>query len=317
MKRVGAEYIIAGLALLAVAVMVSWWAVLAHRLVATTIDLRQQLHLAQTGTTVDLSTQHDRMRLMVVSEFGAIALALGLAIAALLYVTRQRSLANLKMERLLQFTSHELKTPIAGVRALLQTLGLDALPAEKKAEFIRRGIAETDRLEHLAEAILTWQRSVAHVDQLAPVPVDGCRLVTEVLAHRELTGVSEQVTVGQLAQAVVVADGDAFRVILENLLDNARKYGAGKTWLDATVDGERWHLSVRDQGDGFGMKDAQQLFDPFRRHRHEGVTHGSGLGLYLARQLARRMRGDVTAISEGPGRGATFTISLPREVASG
>ncbi|MCA2978225.1 MAG: HAMP domain-containing histidine kinase [Myxococcaceae bacterium] len=306
-----AEYVVAGGALAAVALMVSWWAVLARRLVHTTIELEQQLHLAKTGTPIDLTDQAFRMNLMVVTEFGAIAISLASAIGALLYVARQRSLANVRMERLLQFTSHELKTPIAGVRALLQTLAMGAVPEARKAEFIERGVQEVDRLEHLAETILAWQRSVASSDRLSPSALDARRLVEQVLEHRAQTGVKETVEVRMLETATVLADSDAFRVILENLLDNARKYGGGTTEVRGTVSGQQWQLSVRDGGAGFPSAEAERLFDPFKRHDHDGVTHGSGLGLFISRQLAKRMQGDLTARSEGPGRGAVFTVTLP------
>ncbi len=307
------EYLVAGVALAAVALMVSWWAVLARRLVHGTIELQQQLHVLKTGTTIDLSEQSNRMNLMVLTEFGAIAISLASAIGALVYVARQRSLANLRMERLLQFTSHELKTPIAGVRALLQTLELGAVPEDRKPEFIKRGLREVDRLEHLAETILAWQRSVATVSRLQPIAVDARRLVEQVLEHRAETGVREVVEIVSLENAVVLADSHAFRVILENLLDNASKYGGGKTEVGAKVSGVAWQLSIRDGGDGFPSEEAERLFDPFNRHTHEGLTHGSGLGLFISRQLARRMHGALTAHSEGPGRGAVFTVSLPVE----
>jgi signal transduction histidine kinase len=313
-----AEYVVAGVAMAAVTLMVSWWAVLARRLVNTTIELQQELHLARTGSPIDLSEQASRMNLMVITEFGAIAISLASAIGALLYVARQRSLANVRMERLLQFTSHELKTPIAGVRALLQTLGMGAVPEARKAEFLKRGLQEVDRLEHLAETILAWQRSVAQTERLAPSALDARRLVEQVLEHRAQTGVQETVEVSELQTAMVLADSDAFRVILENLLDNARKYGGGKTEVKGTVTGQQWELTIRDGGNGFPNEEAERLFDPFKRHTHEGMTHGSGLGLFISKQLARRMRGDLTARSEGPGRGAVFTVTLPMgEVAHG
>lgn len=310
------EYVVAGVGLATVGLMVSWWAVLARRLVQTTIELQQELHLARTGTNLDLSDQAFRLNLMVLTEFGAIAIALASAIGALWYVARQRSLSSVRMERLLQFTSHELKTPIAGVRALLQTLGMGAVPEARKKEFLERGLHEVDRLEHLAETILAWQRSVAAADRVTRTPVDAKRLLEQVLEHRARTGVQETVELIEVEDATVLADGDAFRVILENLLDNAKKYGGGRTEVSAARDGGAWVLSIRDGGNGFPQADAEQLFDPFKRHKHEGMTHGSGLGLFISRQLARRMRGELTARSEGPGRGAVFMVTLPVQEAS-
>jgi two-component system, OmpR family, sensor histidine kinase BaeS len=275
------------------------------------LRLEEQLHLLQTGERLDLAARSARVDVMVLGEFSALAICLALAVGVLLYIASQRALAQVRMERLLQFTSHELKTPIAGVRALLQTLELGALPVDRQKEFLKRGLHEIDRLEHLAETILMWQRSVASVNTLTSAAVDARRLVEEVLEHRMRTGVAEKLEVSTLASATVLADGDAFRVILENLLDNARKYGGGTTALKAELTPGAWQLSVSDGGQGFPSSEASQLFDPFKRHEHQGMTHGSGLGLYISRQLALRMHGELTAHSDGPGRGATFTVSLP------
>jgi two-component system CheB/CheR fusion protein len=232
------------------------------------------------------------------------------AIGALVYIARQRSLAQRRMERLLQFTSHELKTPISGVRALLQSLGLGSLPEERKAEFLKRGLLEVDRLEHLTETILAWQRSLASEGRVAPAAHEASSLVNQILEHRSRTGVTETLDVKPVAPAQVLVDADAFRVILENLLDNAHKYGGGRAEVFSEVRGREWALSVKDGGQGFAASQAENLFDPFRRQKHEGVTHGSGLGLYLSRQLAQRMNGRLTASSEGPGRGSIFTVTL-------
>jgi signal transduction histidine kinase len=136
-------------------------------------------------------------------------------------------------------------------------------------------------------------------------------LVQEVLAHRATAGISESIVREHIAPATVRADRDAVRVIIENLLDNARKYGGARMRIRAECSVDRWALSVSDAGSGFAPRDADALFDPFARNSRTGATHGSGLGLTISRQLARKMGGDLEASSEGPGQGATFTLSLP------
>jgi signal transduction histidine kinase len=214
------------------------------------------------------------------------------------------------MEQLLRLTSHELKTPIAGVRALLQSLELGSVPPEQQKLLTQMGIAECDRLEHLAETVLAYQRAV--VREQKDLEVHGAaQLVDEVLEHRQRTRVQETVVKSELASATVRVDRDAFRVIFENLLDNARKYGGGQSEVRARLDGRRWQLEVSDKGQGFPPQDAERIFDPFKREKTTSVNHGSGLGLSIARQLARQMGGDLTAKSGGPQTGATFVLALP------
>jgi two-component system sensor histidine kinase MprB len=215
------------------------------------------------------------------------------------------------MERLLQFTSHELKTPIAGVRALLQTLAQDRVPADMRGELLSDGVAACDRLEHLAETILAYQRAVVAPVVLAPRDAPG--LVEEVLAHRRHSMPGEDLEV-RLEPAHVLAEPDAVRVVLENLLDNARKYGGRHVRVEGRATPAGWDLRVTDDGPGFAPAEAERLFDPFARRSGDGVTHGAGLGLFLSRQLARDLGGDLRAESAGPGAGATFTLSLRRAV---
>jgi two-component system sensor histidine kinase TctE len=300
---------VATLAVAVLALMVSWWAVLAVRLVNRSVELEEQLQFLKTGQQVDLAGESSRLNFMVLTEFSVIVVALIVAVAVLLSFARQRRLGQIRMERLLQFTSHELKTPIAGVRALLQSLGGGAIPEDRRGEFIQRGLVEVDRLEHLAETILAWQRSVMATEAPKVSPLDGKKLVEDVLTHRKSTNVQEEVALDSLPEATVSVDADAFRVIFENLLDNARKYGGGKSHVSAQVEGGLWRVRVKDFGPGFPPSESARLFDPFRRSTHEGMTHGSGLGLFIAKQLALRMRGDLTASSSASG--AEFCISLP------
>jgi signal transduction histidine kinase len=233
------------------------------------------------------------------------------SVIVLFLLVRRHRQARDRMERLLQFTSHELKTPIAGVRGLLQTLARNRVPEDARAGLLDEGVAACDRLEHLAETILAYQRAVA--SEGPPVVVRSDTLLDGVLAHRRRTLADEGIEAAGAEVAHLRVDVDAFRVVMENLLDNARKYGGGRTTVQTRLDGPTWSVSVRDEGQGFQAADAERLFEPFARggNRGEAITHGSGLGLYLSRQLARRWGGDLCAESEGPGRGATFRLRVP------
>jgi signal transduction histidine kinase len=229
---------------------------------------------------------------------------------ALFGIARRARAQRQRMERVLQFTSHELKTPIAGVRALLQSLALGTVPDAVRAELLTQGVAECDRLEHLAETILAYQRSVADKRRCERLRADV--LIDEVVSHRRLTTQGELIAVEASPNDApdVWVDRDAFRIILENLLDNARKYGRGTARVTFRRERHALFLQVRDEGEGFEPADAERLFDPFTPRRSTGVTHGSGLGLSISRQLAREMGGDLIAESPGVGKGSTFTFVL-------
>ena len=113
-------------------------------------------------------------------------------------------------------------------------------------------------------------------------------------------------------QVPIWLDGDPVRLgqIASNLLNNAAHYTerGGRIWLGAEVRGDRVMLSVRDTGIGFAPEAAAGFFDLFHRGSR---SKGLGMGLTIARRLAEMHGGTIRASSEGPGRGACFTLDLP------
>lgn len=305
-------------AVVVIAVLLVWWAVFANRL----IDERAALGAAFARATVtdpvrlaaELAHQEAvaaRQRTMILGEGSAFGALLLVCVGVLFFVARDARQATHRLVRLLQFTTHELKTPIAGVRALLQSLQLGSIPADARARFLDQGLLECNRLEHLTETILAFQRATSR-SQLRCAATSSEVLVVDVLEHRRRTFGAEDVARAATSPSDIVVDKDAFRVVLENLLDNARKYGGGRVVMQEALGGARWRLEVKDFGEGFEPEEAERLFEPFERDTREGVaTHGSGLGLYISRQLVREMGGELTAKSDGRGKGAAFCLELP------
>jgi signal transduction histidine kinase len=307
-----------GGAVVVIATLLVWWAVFANRLIDERADLaREHVALtvadaaARTDAIARLDDEVGRQKLMINSEGGLFGVMLLVLTGTLFVVARRRRQSSQRIVRLLQFTTHELKTPIAGVRALLQSLQLGSIPPEMQKRLLESGLLETNRLEHLAETILAFQRAASQ-SHLKPVRASSAQLIDDVIAHRKTTFGADEIVRGEAAtHAEVLADRDAFRVVFENLLDNARKYGGGKVELSTSVHDAKFRIEVRDHGLGFDPGDAARLFEPFERDTTEGVAHGSGLGLYISRQLVRGMGGDLSARSDGKGKGATFVIDLP------
>lgn len=313
-----------GAALLSVGPLMAWWSILVRRNIVTSDKLlRGQIEATFEGAQAAqrlaaLDGQTSRQLFMIAGE-SALMGVLFLVLAVVLFmVARHRQRETQRLQTMLQLTTHQLKTPLAGVKALLQSLGNGSIPEALRGRFLNQGLSECDRLEHLVETTLAYQRAVAwqsaREDQLP-----AARLITEIIDHRRASFPDDDVKWTPGANVNVACDKDAVRVVLENLLDNARKYGGGRVELTDSAKGTRWRLEVRDAGKGFSPGDAERLFEPFERAQGTGVEHGSGLGLYISRQLARQMHGDLTAQSAGPGQGAVFALELPlaREVARG
>jgi len=313
-----AELIVLGITLVATASLVFWWTILLRGEMRNNETLERALLEQQHELTeqqaaerhLEIAARHDRRNVMLVGESTLLALMLSGSLVVLFLLAQRRKQQREDMEKLLQFTSHEFKTPVAGVKGLLQSLAIGSIPEAQRAELLKLGQIECDRLEHLAETILAYQRAMSRDPRAGAQPIDAAKFIAELLAHRERTAVGGNVEVTSIDAVQVLADRDGLRVILENLLDNAHKYGGGSVRLAAATGDGRWRLEIRDQGRGFEPQIAEKLFDLHHRGSGEGVTHGAGLGLAIARQLARRMGGDIAAYSAGAGHGAVFTVTL-------
>jgi len=314
-----AELIVLGLTVLTTATLVGWWTILLRDELLSNEMLERQLLAMEEDISdqrrderfQEIAARHERRTVMLVGESTMMGLLLSGSLVLLFVLAQRRKQQREDMEKLLQFTSHEFKTPVAGVKGLLQSLALGSIPDAQRAELIQLGQHECDRLEHLAETILAYQRAMAREPREGLQPIDAQRFIADLLAHRaRTTSGGGEVESAEVDAVQVMADRDGLRVILENLLDNAHKYGGGSVRLAGVVRDGRWRLDISDRGRGFTPEIADKLFDLHHRGSGDGVTHGAGLGLAIARQLARRMGGDITARSPGPGQGAVFTVSL-------
>jgi signal transduction histidine kinase len=312
-----AELIVLGVTLVATGALVFWWTILLGGEMRSNEALERALLDAQVGLSaqqveqrqLEIADHHRSRNVMLVGESTLLALLLSGSLVVLFLLAQRRKQQREDMEKLLQFTSHEFKTPVAGVKGLLQSLAIGSIPEAQRAELIRLGQMECDRLEHLAETILAYQRAMARDPREAVQSIDAARFIAELLAHRARTSSGGEVELALIDAVQVRADRDGLRVILENLLDNANKYGGGQVRIAAGISDGRWRLDISDRGRGFAPEAAEHLFDLHNRGSG-GMTHGAGLGLAIARTLARRMGGDIAARSTGPGQGAVFTVTL-------
>lgn len=313
-----------GAALMMLGSLMAWWSVLVRRNILTSDALlREQIAANFSGEELtrrisELDAHTWRMLFMIFGETATACVLMLVLTGVLFAVARYRRRETQRLSAMLQLSAHQLKTPLAGVRALLQSLGNGAIPEALRGKFIGQGLTECDRLEHLIETTLAYQRAVAW-SSARKEEIAASRLVTEIVEHRRATFPEEVVEWRPGESVTVSCDKDAVRVVLENLLDNARKYGGGQVALSDSTRGARWRLEVKDTGRGFEQRDAERLFEPFERAQGTGVEHGSGLGLYISRQLARQMKGELTAVSAGPGQGSVFALELPlaKEVSGG
>jgi signal transduction histidine kinase len=226
--------------------------------------------------------------------------------------TQNRQLLELDAAKddFLRGVSHNLQTPLTSIRAYAEQL--DAAAPDRRLGIIAE---QSERLSRMVRQLLT----VTRLESGALRPrSEVVSLNTRVRKAWEALGVDD-VTFDLVDNAggwLAVADPDQLDQVLWALLDNAIKYGEG-TAIGATIDVDEADrqilLTIADGGPGVAADDRDRLFTRFERGSAALTDGGSGLGLYVSRELCRAMAGDLLLAPPTPGRGAEFTIVLPGE----
>jgi two-component system phosphate regulon sensor histidine kinase PhoR len=233
---------------------------------------------------------------------------------------RRRQAIEQRQTEFVAAVSHEFRSPITTIRHLTELLAQDRLPSlEMQRRCLTHIAQETERLNTLVEDLLdfgriesrrkTYHREPADIALLVRQAVDDFRQDPESVAHFWNT---ERVTPGLWS----VVDGGALRRALRNLLENAVKYSpAGRTiFVSLHRAGDELRIAVRDEGEGIPKQEQHAVFEKFVRGRAalEARIKGTGIGLALVKSIAEAHGGRVTLESE-PGRGSTFSITIPLE----
>jgi signal transduction histidine kinase len=259
-------------------------------------------------------------RIQFHGESSTLLVLLAVCTVMLYRLVRTERVSAARMREFLATVTHEMKTPLTGIKSLLQTMAAGRIPSEDCPRLVGLGLKETERLEHMVDNILMSGRLRTSALQ---VHVEELRLKEQLeafLDHRRRYMIGNEARLGLQWDAEggdleVRADANALRIVLENLTDNAFKYGGDKAPVTIVVtrSSDKAEVTVVDHGIGFAAHQAEALFTPFWRTSDGRSTqqHGTGLGLSLSLALARQMGGDLKAASEGPGQGARFTVSLP------
>ncbi len=242
-----------------------------------------------------------------------------LATVAASFNAMAASLEQIEQQRvaLIGNVAHELRTPLTGIEGYLEGL-IDGVFAPEPETFGEMQ-HEVRRLRRLVEDLQTLSNVEAGQVQLHLADVD-----LEAVAQRVLGQLRPQATTSRLGvelmegatPLVAWADPDRVAQILLNLVGNAVRYApeGGSVTVRLGGDGRRVWVAVVDTGFGIAAEDLPLIFERFYRvdRSRARASGGSGIGLTIARHLAWAMGGDLAAASSGPGKGSTFTLTLPR-----
>jgi len=275
---------------------------------------------ARDSALAQIEDEFRRKRFMLIGESGFLVLLILLS-SILLYqfIQLEKSSAR-EVEAFWGRVTHEIKTPITGIKAFLQSLKNQSLDPDQVLPFVDMALKQVEKQEQLVENILAGyglrSGGSEHVPKLKDLNLNECikNYFDRHVIHLTDAKLSLRFDADNGKELMVRADSHILRVILDNIVDNALKYCSPGLILTVGVSGRDKEavVTLKDNGPGFPSEFPEKIFSAYKYLQDElpGKGHGSGMGLYIARQLTEKMNGRLEAFSKGEGCGAEFHIYL-------
>jgi signal transduction histidine kinase len=212
--------------------------------------------------------------------------------------------------------AHDLKSPITRIRGMAEVTLTTGKGIEEYESMAAGTVEECDRLLDMINAMLMITKAEAGLHRPDEQEVDMARLVRDACELLETVAEDKGLSLTCITPETfpLVGDAQMIKRILSNLLDNAIKYTPSGGSVEVALsekDGTEAAVTVQDTGTGIPLEDLPRIFERFYRCDHSRSQPGTGLGLSLARALARALEGDI-AVTSTLGQGSTFTLTLPR-----
>jgi two-component system phosphate regulon sensor histidine kinase PhoR len=279
-------------------------------------DLTHVLWVAEADTSGDralIAARDGARRTMSIAAASAVVLAIGF-VFTFQAVRANARLTTMKSE-FVSAVTHELKTPIATIRAASETLASGRpLDPERSRQYAQLAVRESKRLTRLIDNLLAYSRITDLTEAYSFELLDAGSLIRHVVRdfHAQLTAVDFTVTItAPPSLPPIRADRPAMSLALGNLVDNAIRYSADQRALAISASLESSHvvIAVADSGVGIPAHELSRVTQRF--FRGEGaVAGGSGLGLAIVQRIVSDHTGTL-AISSQLGTGTTVTLRLP------
>ncbi|MBK7691339.1 MAG: GHKL domain-containing protein [Bacteroidetes bacterium] len=225
----------------------------------------------------------------------------------------QRKLSKLQQNFMLSVT-HELKTPIAGIKLNMQTLEKHKLDEQIQMKLIKSSVNETNRLDDLCNNILLATRLEHSNSFIFSEEVSLQRVMTEVVDEIKTRYQNVQI---QLhfpdGDTLIKGDFTIWKLVLSNLIENARKYSPTDELIVAELrkTGNKTILSVKDHGNGIPDSEKEKIFEKFYRIGNENTrsSKGTGLGLYVVKKIIQLYKYDISVKNNIP-KGSIFEVTI-------
>lgn len=226
---------------------------------------------------------------------------------------RELELSSNKKNFSLSIT-HELKTPITTSKLFLESLMNhgDDIDSKKRLEIYEKVYAEQTRLNELIEKVLLSARME---NAQIKLKLENVQLADEVSRVIKKMNTTQEIEMSLEPNVVASIDKFYFQSILQNLVENASKYSPTESmiFVGLSRDGKFAKVSIADEGVGLNVEEKAQVFEMYHRLENEEVkeTKGTGLGLYIVKQLVKGHKGKITVEDNPNGKGTIFNVFLP------
>ncbi len=276
--------------------------------------IQQEADFYQTERYRKLRRQYRRQEWMIFGEAGVfvVSLLIGLWLINRSYY-KEMSAARQRRNFLLSIT-HELKSPIASVKLVLETLLRRKLPAEKTEQLSRNALTEVDRLNTLVNDLLLSARlETAYQPHRETIDLPG---LLEEMVEKMRQKYPDARVERKLSEGIPPFTGDKLGLtsVALNLLENAVKYSPSPAHIEVQLcqSGRKIRLEIADHGIGIPDAEKEKIFEKFYRVGSEDTrrTKGTGLGLYIVKEIVRAHGGVITVLDNQPA-GSIFRIELP------
>ncbi|HEX7356642.1 MAG TPA: HAMP domain-containing sensor histidine kinase [Ignavibacteriaceae bacterium] len=250
---------------------------------------------------------------------GGIVLLTGLSVSLVLifrHLNIQIKL-NALYDNFIANVTHELKSPLSSIQLYLETLNSRNVPEEKRKEFYEVMMRDSERLKNLINSIL----EIAVMDKKKMNKQFDIYKADETI-KKIIVESAEQF---QLKDNIIKFSGDAgcdvlldrnsIKTVFDNLVDNSIKYSVLplEIWIKFKRNSKKVEIEFSDNGIGIPHEEIKKIFQKFHRIYDKDIPNvkGTGLGLYVVKEIIKNHKGKIFAASEGKGKGSKFKIELP------
>ncbi len=293
--------------------------------IPTAIDDPPLLDMPDAYLTLDVSklasieSERKSMIWRAILQIGILAIGIMTGLILIFNKLNKEIDLKLRQQNFLDSVTHELKTPIASIQIWTETIFSKAINKDQMQMISERIHQDIDRLSSLVNNLLIVAKGESlHLSSNREVINLSEMLETNIEIMCQKIGPNSLGSIKRIEKEIYIRiDPEQFRIIIDNLLSNAYKYSDSPrtTEIQLKSDQKFAIITIKDQGYGIDIASLERIFDKFYRSGSEMTRRvpGTGIGLFLVKQLTELNGGTVTVKSEGLNQGSVFTVSFPLE----